>query len=118
MRIAYVVVILGALAAGCSKKSNQAASSAPAGSAAPAAATPAAAAPSGGAGACPACQKFDACCTALLADGSGDVEKSDCDGRAATCASLSAEMQPDMNSTCQDRVDDWHKAHPDVAACK
>ena len=118
MRIAYVVVILGALAAGCSKKSTPAASSAPAGSAAaPAAAAPAAA-PAGGAGACPACQKFDACCTALLADGSGDVEKSDCDGRGPECASLGAEMQPDMNSTCQDRVDEWHKAHPDVAACK
>ena len=132
--VAKIAVIALVLVAGCSKKKDAsgagsaAAPPAATGSATAAPATapaaPASAAPSAaGAAACADCQKFTTCCQALAAIADSGVDKSDCEGnpgetRLELCAKASAEMQPDANSTCKDRLADLQKAHADVAACK
>ena len=117
-----IVVIAFVLAlGGCSKKADAPAavptgSAAPAAPAAPAATPTAPAAPAGNA--CAACAKYDACCTALAAIKDSGVNASDCDKRAERCNGTSDAMRGDINSTCAERVADWTKDHPDVAACK
>lgn len=124
-----IVVIGCLLVVGCSKKKDTTG----AGSAATAApgsaqgATPAATAPSGppsgGAAGCPDCTKFMPCCLAVIALPNSTEDKGYCEGypgetRAEMCAKASAEMQPDMNNDCKERLADLAKENPGVAACK
>jgi hypothetical protein len=109
------------LAAGCSKKNDHAGQ----GSAAPAApaANKSASPPSAGPAGCPDCEKFTTCCQAVVALPNSDVQKDYCEGypgqtRTQMCAQASAEMQPDENNDCKERLADLQKKHPDVAACK
>jgi hypothetical protein len=111
------LVLIATLVAGCSKKSDPAKSDPAA--AAPAKAepsTPPAAAPPAVAQ-CPGCVKYDACCKALLAVPDSPVNASDCDNRAEMCNGTSPETGAAMDKTCTERVADWNKAKPDVAAC-